>query len=147
MSEVHEGGCNCGTVRYRATGVPRLASVCHCTFCQHRTGSAFGVGVYFLSNEVEFLSGTLKVYEHRSDETGRWIRTEFCVNCGTTVTWTLEVMPDGRGLAGGTFDDPHWFEIARHSWTRSAHRWVTVPPDTPAYEESALPAPTAKPNS
>jgi len=27
-----------------------------------------------------------------------------------TVTWTLEAMPHARGIAGGTFDDPHWFD-------------------------------------
>jgi hypothetical protein len=144
MSEIHEGGCSCRAVRYRTTNAPRLASVCHCTFCQHKSGSAFGIGVYFKSDDVEFLSGTLRIYEHRSDASGRWIRNEFCVNCGSTVTWTLEAMPDGRGIAGGTFDDPHWFEIARHSWTRSAHRWVAIPHGVPAYEGSALPPPQVK---
>ena len=45
----HEGGCVCGAVRYRTEGTPLRVSACHCTFCQKRTGSAFGVGAYFTS--------------------------------------------------------------------------------------------------
>ena len=140
MSDTREGGCACGAVRYRVKSAPLRATVCHCRFCQRRTGSAFGIGVYFKPEDVEFLQGALKVCEHRSDETGRSIRTEFCINCGTSVTWTIEAMPDSRAIAGGTFDDPHRFKIARHSWTRSAHRWIALPPDVPAFEKSALPA-------
>jgi hypothetical protein len=47
MVDIHEGGCACGAVRYRVKGSPERASVCHCTFCQRRTGSAFGISVYF----------------------------------------------------------------------------------------------------
>lgn len=71
-------------------------------------GSAFGVGVYFRKEDFELLRGELKSYHHRSDESSRWLRMEFCPNCGTTVTWTLELFPDGRGVAGGSFDDPSW---------------------------------------
>ena len=41
---IHEGGCLCGAVRYRVEGEPALSSVCNCTSCQRRTGSAFGFG-------------------------------------------------------------------------------------------------------
>ena len=45
----HEGGCVCGAVRYRAEGMPLRVTACHCTMCQRRTGSAFGVGAYYVS--------------------------------------------------------------------------------------------------
>ena len=80
MTQTHEGGCSCGTVRYRVTSAPQRTSVCHCTFCQRRTGSAFGIGVFFRDEDVRFLGGELKTYEHRSDETHRWLRMQFCAN-------------------------------------------------------------------
>ena len=141
MQEPREGGCLCGAVRYRVTNAPFRTSVCHCTFCQRRTGSAFGLGAYFKKDDFELLSGELRSYEHRSDESGRWLRLEFCPNCGTTVTWTLEVTPEGRGVAGGSFDDPRWLKIERHSWTRSKHHWFVVPPGVETFEQSALPSP------
>ena len=128
----------CGTVRYRVTNAPFRAGVCHCKFCQRRTGSAFGVGVYFKKSDFELTRGALKSYEHKSDESGRWLRMEFCPDCGTTVTWTLELFPDGRGVAGGTFDDPSWVKLERHTWTRSKQHWVPIPPGTDAFEKSSI---------
>ena len=89
-SASREGGCLCGAVRYRVTGEPVRSSACHCTYCQRRTGSAFGVGAYFRDNDVEIMRGDLKTYEYRSDESGRWLKTQFCTGCGTTVTWTMK---------------------------------------------------------
>lgn len=140
MFQAQEGGCTCGAVRYRVHNDPIRASVCHCKFCQHRTGSAFGIGVYFKQEDVEMLRGTLRVYTHRSDESQRWLAMEFCQNCGTTVTWTMELRPGARAIAGGTFDNPDWFKVDWHSWTRSAHRWVILPPEVAKYERSAVPA-------
>jgi len=141
VSDVHEGGCVCGAVRYRVKAAPVRTGVCHCTFCQRQTGSAFRIVVYFRQDDVEITRGTLKAYEHRSDESNRWLRTEFCTNCGTTVSWTLELLPGARGIAGGTFDDPAWLKIERHSWTRSAHPWVIVPPDVERFPKGALQQP------
>jgi hypothetical protein len=135
---MHEGGCVCGAVRYRVKNAPFRTGVCHCKFCQRRTGSAFGVGVYFRKDDFQLIQGELKAYEHRSDESGRWLRMEFCPNCGTTVTWTLELFPDGRGVAGGSFDDPRWIQIERHAWLRSKQHWVPVPPDIEKHEKSAI---------
>jgi hypothetical protein len=133
-----EGGCLCGAVRYRVRNAPFRTSVCHCKFCQRRTGSAFGVGVYFKKDDFELLRGELKSYEHRSDESGRWLRMEFCPECGTTVTWTLELFPDGRGVAGGSFDDSSWLQIERQTWTRSRQHWLPLAADIEAFEKSAI---------
>jgi hypothetical protein len=139
MAQVHEGGCSCGAVRYRVTSAPLRSSVCHCTFCQRRTGSAFGIGVFFRDEDVEFLHGELKSHEHRSDETQRWLRMQFCTNCGNTVTWTVEALPGMRAIAGGTFDDPNWLELNRHVWTVSAQKWVTIPQGVEQFDKGSLP--------
>jgi len=138
---VHEGGCLCGAVRYRAEGSPLRTAVCHCTMCQRRTGSAFGVGAYFKAEQVTVLRGELRTYEHRSDESHRWLRFEFCPTCGTQVTWTLEAMPGMRGLGLGTFDDPKWLKPNRFGWFRSAHPWVKPPEGVEIFDQSSLPPP------
>ena len=71
MADTHEGGCLCGAVRYRVSNVPMVTAACHCTFCQRRTGSAFGIVLYFREQDVEIMRGELKTYEHRSDESNR----------------------------------------------------------------------------
>src|SRR5271155_4223615 len=87
VTQTHEGGCLCGAVRYRVAGDPKIAGVCHCTFCKRRTGSAFGLSAYFDEAAVQITSGVLKTYEYRSDESNGWARMEFCLTCGSTVTW------------------------------------------------------------
>ena len=135
-----EGGCVCGAVRYRAEGEPVRNSVCSCTFCQRRTGSAFGFGAYFKDDQIS-LSGRLNAYEHRSDETGRWLRFEFCPKCGTQVTWTAEAMPGLRAIGVGTLDDPKSVRPMRFGWFRSAHPWVRPPEGVEVVQTSALPPP------
>lgn len=129
MTETHEGGCLCGAVRYRATGTPQRAAACACTSCQHRTGSAFGISVYFNETDVEILQGALRRYRFASDA-GRWLETEFCEVCGTTVTWTLELRPGMRGIAGGTFDKPtFWYDVEAFIFVRSKPDWLSLPED------------------
>ena len=125
----------CGSVRYRTKGAPLRQSICHCTFCQRRTGSAFAEVVHFNDENVEITGGPLTTHEHRSDETHRWLRMQFCPRCGTTVTWTAERVPGARGISGGTFDDPNWFKIQRHIWTRLAQRWVALPLDAELFQK------------
>jgi len=57
---LNQGGCACGNVLYKTIAKEEFASVCHCRYCQLRTGSAFGISVYFKSDGVELLSGDLK---------------------------------------------------------------------------------------
>ncbi len=135
---IHEGGCVCGAVRYRTEGTPLRVTACHCTMCQKRTGSAFGVGAYFNDEQIQFLRGERHIYEHHSDESGRWLRFEFCPNCGTQVSWTLEALPGVRAVGLGTFDDPKWLKVNRFGWYRSAHPWVTVPQGVEVFEKSSL---------
>ena len=138
MSEqINEGGCQCGAIRFRTTGSPVRTIACHCMTCKQRTGSAYGIGVYFEDEQVEFLQGGRQSFEFHSSESGRWLRNEFCEKCGCTVTWTLEMRPGVRGIAGGNFDNPDWFSIDAHIWTSSA-RSDAVYPDSVTVHEQAL---------
>ena len=134
MGEIHEGGCLCGTIRYRVVGEPNLAGVCHCTRCKRMTGSAFSTYAYFDEGAVQMTSGITKKYKCRSDETNRWVEIEFCPICGTAVTWTAQWSPLTRAIAVGTLDDPDWIKPATHLWTRSALHWMAFPPEVQIVE-------------
>ena len=143
MSPTHDGGCLCGAVRYRVRGEPAIGLVCHCKFCQRRLGSAFAAVAYFDAAAVEFMQGELAEYEHRSDESGRWLRLNFCPRCGTPVSHTAQGRPGMRAIAAGTFDDPGWFAIDRHVWLRSKQHWVEIPEDVQRFERGSIPNPPA----
>lgn len=105
LTEIHEGGCSCGKVRYQTFGQPARTGVCHCRYCQTRTGSAFGISVYFMKENVVKTQGELNEYEFTT-ESGRSFKQEFCPKCATTLFWTLEVSKGLTGVAGGSFDPP-----------------------------------------
>lgn len=132
----HTGGCQCGAVRFVTTGEPVKAMACHCTTCKLRTGAAYGVGIYFEEQAVEFLQGELLTYEFKSDTSGRWIKNEFCSKCGTAVSWTTEMRPGWRAIAGGSYDDPDWFKLEAHIWTRSARSDMCYPEGMHCCEEA-----------
>ena len=142
MSDIQMGGCACGAVRYRVQGAPVLGTVCHCRFCQRRLASAFAVMATFDEDKVELLQGELVEREHRSDESGRWLRMRFCPRCGTTVSHSAEIRPGKRTIAAGTFDDAGWFHIDRHIWVRSKLPWVTIPAGVAIFEQGYV-APAA----
>lgn len=142
MSPIHEGGCLCGDVRYRTTAGPVRVTICHCTFCQRLTGSAFLVEPIFRHEDVAFSGTAPRIYEHRSDSSGKRVNVNFCPRCGTAIFLDLERFPDILGLCGGTFDDPNWFErtseTCRHIFTRSAQEGVVLPAAVKTFGEHAV---------
>jgi len=140
MATVHEGGCLCGEVRYQAVAPPLRVTICHCTFCQRFTGSAFLVEPIFKREDIVFCGVPTKQYAHRSDSSGKRVTLNFCGQCATTIYLDLERFPDILGVCGGTFDDPNWFDRSqcRHIFTRSAQQGVVLPAGVDLYAEHAL---------
>jgi len=89
------GGCQCGAVRYRATGFGR-ASICHCRMCQKAFGSFYGPLV--TAHELVWTRGTPKRFAS-SDK----VRRGFCEDCGTPLTFEY---PSAIDVAIGSLDDP-----------------------------------------
>ena len=126
MSRTHKGGCLCGSVRYQVTGAPEVASVCHCRYCQLRSGSAFSISVYFAQDQVQLGDGAVKTHE-LTTASGRAFDTRFCTECGTTVWWTIGTRPNSIGISGGTFDPPSfWYAIDREVFTRSRAAFISI---------------------
>jgi hypothetical protein len=138
MAIENEGRCVCGAVRFKATGAPSRVTICHCAWCQRRTGTAFGTEVVFEEQQVA-LSGKVARYRHVSDESGRWLDIEFCPRCGSNLGFTLEAAPGIRTLPAGAFDDPSWVRSdrikTRHVYLRSRRTWSDLSQLVEQYEE------------
>ena len=87
--KVHEGGCVCAAVRYKVYGDPDIVVVCHCSWCQRRTGSAFAVILKFDKAKFELTAGTLSHYR-TINEYGRWLELGFCPTCAANIGFTQE---------------------------------------------------------
>jgi hypothetical protein len=137
LTQVHEGGCLCGEVRYTAFGDPQRVTVCHCTWCQRRTGSAFAVEALFDLRQIE-ITGETSRFRSVSDESGRWLELEFCPRCGANIGFTFERLQGHRMIDCGTFDDPSWISPGRYEfryvYLRSAQCWSDVPEGAQTFE-------------
>ncbi len=133
MSDVHEGGCLCGAVRFRAKGSPQVTTACHCRFCQRLSGSAFSIEPWFKKENVEFLGEPPNSFDFRSPEHGRVLHVQFCAKCGNRVGLTADRFPASQALYGGTFDDPDWVSPKWHIFTKEAVPWMEFPKDATCF--------------
>ena len=142
MPNCHEGGCLCGDVRYQVSAAPLRVTICHCTFCQRFTGSAFLVEPIFRKEHLVFAGMTPRTYDHRSDSSHKRVTLHFCGRCATTLCLSFERFPEVVGVCAGTFDDPNWFARGaadcRHIFTRSAQAGVVLPAGLQTYEAHAI---------
>ena len=137
----HSGGCLCGAIRYQTTGAPIRITVCHCSFCQRATGSAFMVEPIFAQDQLTITSGTPATHSQASTGSGKLVHVHFCVQCGTKLYLSFERFTEAIGLYAGTFDTPGWFTIApndtKHIFLDSAQSGVVIPAGIPTYRQHA----------
>jgi len=139
VSDQARGQCVCGAVAYTVVGEPLRVTICHCKWCQRRTGSGYGVEVVFAANQILINDDAVSRYRHISDESGRWLDQHFCGKCGSNIGFTLEAVPEIRTVAAGTFDDPSWLRADKYQrkyvYTGSASDWTNIPDDVDRYEK------------
>jgi hypothetical protein len=123
MSDVREGGCQCGNIRYQVSGDPVAVGVCHCGECQRQSGSAFGMSWVVLQTQFELLRGTVKTFTRNSDS-GRSLECAFCPDCGTRLYHVPGYRAGIINVKPGTLDDPSAARPTREIWTSRKHAWV-----------------------
>jgi hypothetical protein len=132
MSVTREGGCSCGTVRYRLTSDPMFVHCCHCLNCQRQTGSAFVINLLIETDRVEVLAGDPQPVDVPRDD-GSMQRILRCPTCQVAV-FSHYGRPEVSFVRGGTLDDPSAIAPDVHIFTRSKLGWVTLPDPVPAFE-------------
>jgi hypothetical protein len=128
-----EGGCACGTVRYRLTSEPLFVHCCHCLNCQRQTGGAFVINLLIEADRVELLTGEAQPVDVPRDD-GSAQRIFRCPACQVAV-FSEYGWPELWFVRGGTLDDPSAVTPDVHIYTRSKVPWVAVPSGTPAFDE------------
>lgn len=116
--------CSCGELKIRCEGEPLLVSACHCSECQRRTGSAYGIAAFFDRDQTEPAGASL-IYERASDS-GFAVIQHFCGKCGSTVYWYPTRRPERVAVAVGCFDDPHFPAPSKAVFTEHAHAWAML---------------------
>ncbi|MCB9992511.1 MAG: GFA family protein [Hyphomicrobiaceae bacterium] len=118
------GGCLCGGLRYRATGAPAYAGLCHCEDCQKSSGSAFAPFMGYPLARFSF-SGPASHYDHRLKD-GRTSRRNFCPTCGSTVFGGGE--DEEVTIYAGSLDDPALFVPRMQIFCSNRREWAHIVP-------------------
>jgi hypothetical protein len=118
--------CACGSARISVSGEMLAHAVCHCDNCKRRTGSAFGLSVYFRKCDVIGIEGETLVYALHNQQRNEDQQRHFCKQCGTTLFWYVSRYPDFIGIAGGCFTESLG-EPKLSSSSASKLPWVVVP--------------------
>jgi len=140
---IRKAQCACGQVSAVVQGDPAKVFVCHCDYCQRRTGSILAATCYFPHEGVLELNGETRTFSQSANSIG--IVYEFCPNCGTTVHWSygpaMEASFPGmskfRGFAVGCFVDPDFPAPSVDHQRQYAHHWMPEFPGVPSFDNYA----------
>jgi hypothetical protein len=122
MPATRIGRCACGQLTATCVGEPLRVSLCHCEDCQKRTGSAFGIAVFFGKGDVA-LGGRRTTFTRPSDS-GFPVAFHFCPECGSTVCWEPSRMPDRIAVAYGAFAGTDMPAPEQQVYVQRRHGWL-----------------------
>ncbi|MFN5723326.1 MAG: GFA family protein [Betaproteobacteria bacterium] len=125
--------CACGAVQLSLNSPPTDHGVCHCTNCKRRTGSAFGISMYFARSAVTSQTGETTVYRLHNRAHNHDQERHFCSRCGTTLFWFVSTLPDAIGVAGGCFADAPLGVPTYSTNDRKIESWITLPQELTRY--------------
>jgi len=117
--------CSCGGLSVTTTSEPVRISICHCTDCQRRTGSVFGVQARFQASSVS-IDGPSARWTRTADS-GNTIDFYFCPVCGSTVFYRPSAEPELIAVAVGAFADASFPAPGVSVYEARRHPWVEVP--------------------
>ncbi len=125
MSKI-EGGCLCGSVRYKSDAEPAFIGVCHCVTCQKNSGSSFSLNLGMPADSVTIEGNSLATYEDHSGASGKPFYRKFCSSCGSPIASGGEAYDGLIFIKAGTLDDSSWVTPVAHIWCSEKQPWVKI---------------------
>ena len=131
MHETIQGGCACGSVRYRLAAAPFDAGWCHCRTCQLNSGAPAMVFASVKAGDLVFTSGAEIVRRFKSSSFGHRL---FCGNCGTPIAMQVDHQPETIDFSVATLDRPEAVPPGFHIFDGSRLGWFQTADDLPRHE-------------
>jgi hypothetical protein len=118
MNAVLTGRCLCGAVTYEC-GPPLIAPCfCHCESCRRASGSPAVAWVTVARDTFHIISGSVRSYASSPP-----VLRQFCLCCGTPITYCNEQWPDTIDITIATLDTPDSIQPTEHIWMEDAVSW------------------------
>jgi len=134
MNVEHQGGCQCGALRYRIDAPLTDSAHCHCAICRRSSGGILTTWVTVPRQAFHWLRGTPKAFASSASCT-----RYFCADCGAHLALFTSLSPDTLDVTVATLDEPEQAPADRHIWVGSRLPWLTVDPQLPEENEEIIP--------
>ena len=125
-SRIEAGSCFCGAIAAEMRGEPFWTCYDHDDDCRRAIGSPLNVWVGYRPDQVRFTRGTPKSFS----KTKGILRT-FCRDCGTSISYRDEGLPDELYVTIGFLANPDRFQPQAHAYWRMKLPWVALADDLP----------------
>jgi hypothetical protein len=134
MSQVYEGGCMCGAVRFRARGPAFHLCYCHCRSCRRASGAPLLAWVTFEMRHLAWTNGAPALRASSPP-----VVRGFCASCGTALSYAHQKRADHIDITLAALDDPGVLSPECHIWTSERLPWVVLNDGLPQYPEWRVP--------
>lgn len=136
--QIETGACFCGAVMAEMRGDPFWVCYDHDDDCRRAIGSAVTIWVGFRPAQFRVTQGEPKSFS----KTEGVVRT-FCPECGTSISYTDQGLPDELYVTIGFLDRPERFRPQAHAYWRLRLPWIDFADGLPridGYSRSRDPA-------
>jgi hypothetical protein len=121
------GGCLCGCVRFELTEPPSHAGYCHCTRCQHRSGTAASAQARVDGRTFRVLQGEDLIQGWRHPDGG--FEKCFCRVCGAHLFSRNPDDATQMAIRLGAFDSDPGVRPSYRAFVAYAASWEPIPDD------------------
>ena len=122
------GGCHCGAVRFRASGVRPEVTECHCLQCRSLSGHRYATTGAKTSDIAIDGAATITWYPATpAAERG------FCSLCGSTLFWR-RVGEDYSAILAASVDEPNGLKLTKHIFVESQGGYYEITDGLPRFE-------------
>ena len=125
-----EGGCQCGSVRYRIIGSSLVAAICHCSMCRRANAAPVVAWAMYKEEQVTFLKERPTPYQASPEAT-----RGFCGRCGTQISFVADYIPGLIDITIASLDNPNAIAPNFHYWYSRHLAWMRFGDALPKHPE------------
>lgn len=92
---------------------------------------------------MEIVRGQAKVFR-RDSASGYDVSFHFCGDCGSTLWWEPDRLPDRIGVAVGAFADRDFPMPQQAVWAQDQHHWLQLPTAIISHAQNPIASPDRK---
>ena len=126
------GNCLCNQIRFGFKTKSTNISICHCSICQHTTGSAFGAYVKVSEVDLTLIDGADHLCSYKVTDK---LSTRFCRVCGSTVFASHADHSGFVYVSLGTMTEGSDMRPTYHEFVGSKASWFDIHDSLPKFEE------------